>query len=85
MAYKNETYYGYMNTLNYKDGVFYDKGKRCGTLREELEKAYGAGRSEKEVDRGWVTVTLEVSHIIFWVLLLLVVYTGVLAIIWTYH
>ena len=33
MGYKNETYYGYMNTLNYKDGVFYDKGKRCGTLR----------------------------------------------------
>ena len=85
MGYKNETYYVYMNTLNYKDGVFYDKVKRCGALREELEKAYEAGQSEKEVDKGWITVTLEVSHIIFWVLLLLVVYTGVLAIIWLYH
>ena len=43
MGYKNETYYEFMSSLDYKNGVFHEKGKVYGTLKEELEKAYNEG------------------------------------------
>lgn len=39
MAYKNETYYGYMNTLEYRDGIFYDKGSKRVETVDRAKKA----------------------------------------------
>ena len=82
MGYKNETYYEFMNSLDYKNGVFHEKGKVYGTLREELEKAYIEGMKASEPKKSIGKSILDVISIIFGLIILLGVYTGVLVLIW---
>ena len=82
MGYKNETYYEFMNSLDYKNGVFHEKGKVYGTLREELEKAYNEGMKASIPKKSLGKNILDVISIIFGLIILLGVYTGVLILLW---
>ena len=85
MGYKNETYYEFMNSLDYKDGVFHEKGKVYGTLREELEKAYNEGMKASEPKKSLGKSILDAIGIIFGLIILLGIYTVVLVLLWMYY
>lgn len=85
MGYKNETYYEFMNSLDYKNGVFHEKGKVYGTLREELEKAYNEGMKASVPKKSIGQSILDVISIIFGLIVLLGIYTGVLVLLWMYY
>lgn len=82
MGYKNEIYYEFMNSLDYKNGVFHEKGKVYGTLREELEKAYNEGMKTSIPKKSLGKSILDIISIIFGLIILLGVYTGVLILLW---
>ena len=75
MGYKNNTYYDFMNTLEYREGVFYDKGRPYSSLKEELDKAYKDGLNGKGDKKDWLGGVIDISVTIFWIILLLAVYT----------
>ena len=85
MGYKNETYYEFMNSLDYKNGVFHEKGKVYGTLREELEKAYNEGMKAGIPKKSLGKSILDAIGIIFGLIILLGIYTGVLVLLWMYY
>ena len=84
MGYKNETYYEFMNSLDYKNGVFHEKGKVYGTLKEELEKAYNEGMKAGVPKKSIGSIILDGIAIICGLVILLAVYTGVLILLWKY-
>ena len=85
MGYKNETYYEFMNSLDYKNGVFHEKGKVYGTLKEELEKAYDEGMKASIPKKSLGKSILDIVSIIFGLIVLLGIYTVVLVLLWTYY
>ena len=67
ISYRDEKWYDFMNSLNYRDGVFIDKREIVTTLKAEIEKAYQAGLSDfvpEKVSWGSIILTSIMVNII---------------------
>lgn len=67
ISYRDDKWYDFMNSLNYRDGVFIDKREIVTTLKAEIEKAYQAGLSDfvpEKVSWGSIILTSLMVNII---------------------